>query len=111
MSDDSLLRLLDDPAWLAKHKKGQEFLDQHIFSGLDDLRPSFDKAAIKHFYADDFRTVIDRCTQHNILLIGIEVFTPKAELETVQIVADGVCSNDWCLELVDRFRSRPELSF
>lgn len=109
--DDPFFRLLDDPDWLARQSAAKDFLDQTIFCGLVDLRPWFDAAAIKHFHADDFRTDIDRCTTHNVLPIGIEVFTPQAELEAVEIAADDSDSNTWCLDLVDRFRENPELSF
>jgi hypothetical protein len=111
VSDDISWRLLNDPAALAKDRAARAFLDRTIFADLRDLRPWFDSTEIKHFHADDFRTVIDRCTQHNVLLIGIEVFTPTAELETVEIAADNACSNEWCLALVDRFRDRPDLTY
>lgn len=111
MSDDPFIKLLNHPVWVAKQEEAERYLTRHIFAGLHDLRPCFDAAAIKHFCADDFRIVIHRCTQHNILVIGVEVFTSKADLVTVKIVADGVRSNDWCHELVDRFSGLPDLSF
>jgi hypothetical protein len=95
MSDDLLFGLLEDPAALARYRSAKAFLDCTIFAGLADLRPWFDSAEIKHFRADDFRTVINRCTEHGVLLIGIEVFTPKAELETVELAADVPRSNQW----------------
>src|SRR5215469_6348530 len=108
---DDLVNELNDPTVLARDQQAKAFLDRTIFDGLTDLKPAYESPNIKHFGSADFEIVIERCTHHNVLVIGIEVFTPEVELVDVQIAPEDSCSNDWCLELMDRFRHQPNLSF
>ena len=107
---DDLLDEMNDSAVLARGQKAKAILDSTIFDGLTDLKPAFDSPAIKHFDSADFGVVIERCTKHNVVILGIEVFTPDAVLVTVEIASEHSCSNEWCLELINRFRRQPNLS-
>ena len=109
MMGNLFIKGLNDPDTMARHRAAKRFLDQTVFVAIPELYPWFDSAEIKHFGAKDFLAVIDRCTRHRVLLIGVEVFTPQAELLTVQIAESG--SDTWCVNLVDQFRDQPELSF
>lgn len=108
---EDLLNELNHPAVLAGDQEAKAFLGRYVFDGLTDLKPAFDSPAIKHFNSADFAVVIERCTLHSVRVIGIEVFTPKAELVDVQIGPDESCSNAWCIELLNRFSDRPGLSY
>lgn len=108
---EDLLNELNDPVVLARDRQAKVFLDRTVFAGLTDLKPAFDSPTIKHFDAADFEIVIERCTQHNVRVIGIEIFTPEAELEYVETAPDLPFSNAWCFELLDRYRGQPSLSY
>lgn len=48
--------------------------------------------------------MIERCIDHGVLIIGIEVFTSKAELLEVRIREEGEETNDWCFDLLSRYQ-------
>jgi hypothetical protein len=108
---DDLLNELNDPTVLARDQEAKVFLNRIVFAGLTDLKPALDSPNIKHFDSADFEIVIERCTQHNVRVIGIEVFTPGAELVHVETAPDLPFSNAWCVELLDRYRGQPSLSY
>ena len=101
----------NDPAILARDQKTQAFLQRAVFDGLIDVKPIFDSPAIKHFEFADFGVVVERCTLHNVRVIGIEVFRPQAELVDVEIASEKSCTNAWCLEFVKRFEDRPGFTY
>jgi hypothetical protein len=108
---EDLLNEMNDPTVLARDQEAKAFLDRTVLAGLADLKPAFDSPNIKHFDSADFENVIERCTQHNVRVIGIEVFTPEAELVDVQIAPEHPSTNAWCFEVLKRFRDQPGLSY
>lgn len=108
---DDLLNELNGPTVMARDQEAKAFLDRTIFDGVTDLKPAYESPKIKHFGSADFSIVIERCTHHNVLILGIEVFTPDAVLVTVEIASEHSCSNEWCVELMNRFRGEPNLSY
>jgi hypothetical protein len=108
---DDLLNELNDPTLRARDQEAKAFLDRTIFDGVTDIKPAYESPKIKHFDSTDFDIVIERCTHHNVLILAIEVFTHDGVLVTVEIASEQSCSNEWCLELMNRFRGRPNLSY
>jgi hypothetical protein len=73
---EELFEDLEDPAATARWDAEIEFLQEHVFRGLTDLKPAFDSPLIAHFRAADFLRVIARCDRIGILMNGVEIFGP-----------------------------------
>ena len=99
------------PPSAATSRAHEAFLNQVVFSDLEEILPSFDSPAIKHFTAADFHTVVDHCTAVGVLIIAIEVFTHDARLVDVCFDEAEQASNEWCLTVLARYRQRRKLQF
>lgn len=114
-SDDRLermLRELNDPIEIAKNRAEGAFIDDVILQGLPRLHASWmDALDNRYFAAAEFRTAIERCTEHGVLIIGIEVFTSRAEMLELRIREEGEETNDWCRDLLKQYEGRRKLFF
>lgn len=92
----------------AKRKTDPEyqFLWEVIFHGLEDLNTGFDSPFLPHFSPDDFAIVIQRCAQHRVRIIGIEVF----DISSWPICMLDVCGGRHARRLVKAYRNRPGIS-
>lgn len=54
-----------------------EFLEQHIFTGLDNVNDNFESEATHYFSETDFATVLERA-EH----FGLGIYTIEARLES-----------------------------
>lgn len=50
----------------------EEFLQAHIFQGLENLNDGFDTTEIPYFSEEDFKTVIERVEKLGVGIYGIE---------------------------------------
>ena len=85
------------------------FLQQWVFIGLRDLNTGFDSPLIRHFSAEDFFTVIDRCERLNVEIIGIEVFSPNIELLGILISPEP--GFGWARRFVEEFQEQVGITF
>ena len=69
----------------AREAREEEFLNQHIFQGLQRLTLAFDSPKIHHCRAEAFLRILERCTRFGVAIYGVEVFTETAELVAVKI--------------------------
>lgn len=49
-----------------------QFLDNYIFYGLENLNDGFDSITIKYFSEVDFKKVLERVEKMNVVIHGIE---------------------------------------
>jgi hypothetical protein len=73
----------------AREQREDEFLLRHIFFGLKRLSPDFDSGTIPHFHAEEFLKIIERCARLGVTIYGVEVFTDRAQLVSVEIAKSG----------------------
>jgi hypothetical protein len=85
------------------------YLQQWVLIGLKDLNTGFDSPLIRHFSAEDFFTVIDRCERLNVQIIGIEVFSPNIELLGIEISPEP--GFGWARRFVEGFREQVGATF
>jgi hypothetical protein len=84
-----------------------QFLWEVIFHGLEDLNSGFDSPSLPHFSPDDFAIVIERCAQHHVSIIGIEVL----DISSWPICMLDVCGGQHARRLVKSYGNRPGTSF
>ncbi len=106
-----LAKALNAPTTTSRLGAEKRFLDENLFLGLQDLKPWFDNSAIKHFAAEQFLVVIERCTELGIKITGIEIFRFNGTLVDVHIANDEKPGNDWCSDLVHACGQELDLSF
>jgi hypothetical protein len=85
------------------------YLQKWVFIGLKDLNTGFDSPLIRHFSAEDFFTVIDRCERLNVEIIGMEVFSPNFELLGIEISPEP--GFGWARRFVGGFREELGATF
>jgi len=85
------------------------YLQQRIFIGLKDLNTGFDSPVIRHFSAEDFFTVVDRCERLNVQIIGIEAFSVNVELLGIEISSEP--GFGWARRFVEEFREQVGVTF
>lgn len=56
--------------YIRKHN----YLNKHIFNGLNNLNDGFDSLSISHFAEKDFFAVLERCRDNSVGIYGIEVW-------------------------------------
>jgi hypothetical protein len=107
-----LMRKLSDPSEIAKTEKKAAFIENVILQGLPRFHgPRSDSADSRYFAGPEFQAVLERCTEHGVSVIGIEVFTPEMELLEVCIREQGKETNGWCFDLLRRYEKRKGLLF
>lgn len=106
-SDDWLERImagLNDRIEIAKSQAEKAFVDNVILQGLPRFHVSWsDFSHNRYFAAAGFHRVVERCIHHGVLVIGIEVFTFKAELLEVRIRDEDEKANHWCFDLLKHY--------
>jgi hypothetical protein len=80
-----------------------------VFSGLENRNSGFDSPLICHVSPIDFGKVIDRCANLNVEIIGIEVFSSKAELLEIEISPEP--GLDWARRMVGKYQERSGVTF
>jgi hypothetical protein len=85
------------------------FFNNGSLSALKDLNTGFDSPLIRHFSAEDFFTVIDRCERLNVEIIGIEVFSPNIELLGIEISPEP--GFGWARRFVEEFQEQVGVTF
>lgn len=83
------------------------FLWEVIFHGLEDLNTGFDSPSLPHFSPDDFAIVTQRCAEHHVRIIGIEIF----DISSWPICLLDVCGGRHASHLVKLYSNRPGISF
>jgi len=91
----------DDPVVEALRQAVESFLRDHVFRGLNDLKPPYDSPLIAHIRAADFLRVIARCNHLGVHINGVEIFNLRGQLVVVEI--GELDSNDWCVSLVRKY--------
>jgi hypothetical protein len=107
-----LMKKLSDPAQIARTEEKTAFIENVILQGLHRFHgPRSDSADNRCFPGAEFQAVLERCTEHGVSVIGIEVFTPAMELVEVRIREQGKETNGWCFDLLRRYEKRKGLLF
>lgn len=60
-----------------KREKNQKFLDEKIFTGLENLNDGFDSEEVIYFSELDFQTVLEGVEKYGLGIFGIEPWLNK----------------------------------
>jgi hypothetical protein len=85
--------------------KKSDFLDKHIFYGLENLNDGFDAPSIKYFSKKDFEEVLNRVENYGIGIMGIEPWPDKKFGGVATFEETGLASTDpkWYRKAFENF--------
>jgi hypothetical protein len=116
-SPDDFERILadwDSPESNLKFEQENRFEREVLYAGLTDQNTGFDSDLIGHFSPEDFLIVIDRCESLNVEVIGIELFTTKAEppwkVGFLGVEISPEPGYDWTRRLVRKYMERSDIT-
>lgn len=84
-----------------------KLLHELIFAGLKDRNFGFDAAPIAYFSPVDFAVVIDRCDRFGVSIYGIEVFTSRRHMCTVEICPEESTDLEWARQALQPYLTHP----
>ena len=91
-------------------ERKNEFLNNHIFYGLQNLNDGFDAPGIKYFSEDDFEEVLTRVQRQGLGIMGIEPWK-NGEFYKVMIYedfTDDPADPNWYMQAFQKFKEGRE---
>ena len=113
--DDMRSNLIDllSNGWVPdplEEARKDKLLRELIFAGLQDRNFGFDAAPIAYFSPADFAVVIDRCDRFGVSIHGIEVFTLRHHMCTVEICPEEATDLEWARQVLQPYLANPRVT-
>jgi hypothetical protein len=86
------------------------YLQRVVFAGLQSVEPPFDPK-VSYFTLTDFLTVLQRCYQHGVLIVGLEVVDRAGQLHAVEFDEAESSTNGWTNKALEKFGGSDEFLF
>jgi hypothetical protein len=93
-----------------EEERQEKLLRELVFAGLRDKNTGFDAASIAHFSPADFAVVIDRCDRFDVAIFGIEVFTSRHHMCTVEICPEEATDLEWARQVLQPYLAHPRFT-
>ena len=106
----SCCKITPDPAVYIKIMNQSKYLEQHIFTGLENLNDGFDSQAIFYCSESDFEVVLNRVEQLGIGILGIEPWLDGEFYDVLSCTDYGAAPTDpsWYRKAFDDFKARDQ---